>query len=511
MIRYAAFVLGLLLLAFIPFSQERADIKVGSKKFTESVILGELLTLVSHDAGVPTAHYQELGGTALVFESLRNGDIDIYPEYTGTIRQEILAGRPAEDDQQLRTALAEQGILMSRPLGFNNSYALGMKKERAAEFGLTTISDLSRRPDLRFGFSSEFMDRQDGWPKLREHYGLSPRDAKGMDHDLAYRQLDAGAIDVIDVYSTDAKINVHGITVLEDDRQCFPRYDAVFLYRADLADRHPQLVEALLKLEGKLDAATMMQMNARAELAGAEPSRVSESRAAADFLADRMNIRVAVQEETVAGQVWKYTVQHLDLVRKSLVPAILIAIPLGVLATKRPVCGQVILAAVGIIQTVPALALLVILMKPVSLVGLSSIGAGSLNAVVALFLYSLLPIVRNTYTGLKGIPGGMHESAEALGLPSFARLRLIELPLAARTILAGIKTAAVMNVGFATLGALVGAGGYGQPILTGIRLSDNSLILQGAVAAAVMALVVQGMFELAERYLVPKGLRLSAA
>ena len=229
---------------------------------------------------------------------------------------------------------------------------------------------------------------------------------------------------------------------------------------------------------------------------------------AADFLAERFNIAKNVEDETLASRVWKHTIEHLDLVRKSLVPAILIAIPLGVIAAKRRTTGQVILAVVGIIQTIPALALLVILMKPVSYVGLSSIGAGSFNAVVALFLYSLLPIVRNTYTGLHDLPGNYQESARALGLPAWSRLQLIELPLASRTILAGIKTAAVINVGFATLGALVGAGGYGQPILTGIRLSSNSLILQGAVAAAVMALAVQGLFELAERYLVPRGLRL---
>jgi osmoprotectant transport system permease protein len=135
-------------------------------------------------------------------------------------------------------------------------------------------------------------------------------------------------------------------------------------------------------------------------------------------------------------------------------------------------------------------------------------GIGGPPAIVALFLYSLLPIVRNTYVGLHDIPSDIRESAEALGLPVRARLRLIELPLAARAILAGIKISAVINVGTATLGALIGAGGYGQPILTGIRLDDVGLILQGAVPSAVLALLVQGLFEIAERILVPKGLRL---
>ena len=128
----------------------------------------------------------------------------------------------------------------------------------------------------------------------------------------------------------------------------------------------------------------------------------------------------------------------------------------------------------------------------------------------ALFLYSLLPIVRNTYTGLRDIPPPVRESAEALGLPPGARLRLVELPMASREILAGIKTSAVINVGTATLGALIGAGGYGQPILTGIRLDDVGLILQGAIPAALLALLVQGVFDLAELVVVPKGLRLKS-
>ena len=298
MIRYALIVFALLLVAFVPFSIQRSGLKVGSKKFTESVILGEVLAHLSRDAGLPATHYQELGGTKLVFEALLKGDIDIYPEYSGTIREEILAGQEIEDEDQLRRILREQGILMSRPLGFNNSYALGMKRERADELGLNAVSDLTRHPDLRFGFGSEFMDREDGWPKLRQHYGLSPRDVKGMDHDLAYRRLDAGAIDVIDVYTTDAKIEVFDMAVLADDLKYFPRYDALLLYRADLVDRYPDVTQALLTIEGQFDDATMTQMNARAESSGDQQTRVSESRIAADFLADRLNVHVKVKEET---------------------------------------------------------------------------------------------------------------------------------------------------------------------------------------------------------------------
>ena len=164
--------------------------------------------------------------------------------------------------------------------------------------------------------------------------------------------------------------------------------------------------------------------------------------------------------------------------------------------------GQLVIGMTGILQTVPSLAMFVFMIP--------LLGIGTWPAIAALFLYSLLPIVRNTHAGLVGISPELRESAAALGLPTGVRLRRIELPLATRSILAGIKTAAVINVGTATLAALIGAGGYGQPILTGIRLDSVALILEGAVPAAILALLVQGMFEVIERWLTPRGLRLAA-
>ncbi|MCA9245391.1 MAG: ABC transporter permease, partial [Phycisphaerales bacterium] len=160
--------------------------------------------------------------------------------------------------------------------------------------------------------------------------------------------------------------------------------------------------------------------------------------------------------------------------------AILVAVPLGIAAAKWQRGGQAILGTVGVIQTVPSLVLFVILIP--------FLGIGPWPAIFALFLYSLLPIVRNTYAGLHDIPGSLQESAQALGLPATARLRLVELPLAARSILAGVKTAAVINVGTATLGGLISAGGYGDPIFTGIRLDRHDLLLEGAIPAAMLAL-----------------------
>jgi osmoprotectant transport system permease protein len=486
--------------ALLPAGEPRADgapprVAVGSKSFTESVILGEIAARAARSAGALVEHRRQLGGTRVLWNALEKREIDIYPEYTGTIAEEILRGEGTRDAEGIRQALARRGVSMSRSLGFNNTYAVGMREETAQRLGVRTISDLARHPQLKLGFSSEFMDREDGWPGLSRLYRLSQSDVRGLDHDLAYRALESAAIDATDLYSTDAEVLYYRLRVLQDDLQYFPDYQAVLLYRQGLNARAPEVVAALTRLEGRISQASMIEMNGEAKL-----RKVPESRVAADFLERTLALGGKVQSETRAARLLARTREHLSLVGISLLSAVLCALPLGILAARRPGLGQVVLAAVGTIQTIPSLALLVFMIP--------LLGIGGRPAVAALFLYSLLPIVRNTHAGLKDIPPWIRESAEALGLGRAARLRLVELPLASRSILAGIKTSAVINVGTATLGALVGAGGYGQPILTGIRLDDLGLILEGAIPAALLALLAQALFELLERRVVPKGLRL---
>ncbi len=473
------------------------EITIGSKVFTESVILGELMQQTAQAAGVTAEHRRQLGGTRVLWNALRRGDIDAYPEYTGTLLHEILPDDHIATRAALEQALAKRNLRMTQPLGFNNTYALGVTETLAAKLGLHTISDLRRHPDLTFGFSNEFMDRSDGWAGLRRRYRLPQHDVRGLDHDLAYRGLVAGALDVIDLYTTDAEIPYYHLRALEDDLHFFPAYNAVILYRADLRQRAPEVVAMFQRLSGSIDVAAMRKMNARVKL-----ERDSESAVAASYLHQTTGLNIRQQSHSVWQRIWDTTVQHLVLVGISLSAAIVVSIPLGILAARRERIGQLVLAVAGLLQTIPSLALFVFMIP--------LLGIGGPPAIVALFLYSLLPIIRNTYAGLKDIPRDIVESAQALGLPSGARLRIVELPLATRAILAGIKTSAVINVGTATLGALIGAGGYGQPILTGIRLDDIGLILQGAIPAAVLALLVQGLFELIERGLLPKSLRLSA-
>lgn len=466
---------------------------VGSKKFTESVILGEMATQLAAAAGARAEHRRELGGTRILWEALRRGDLDVYPEYTGTLRREILAGEPVEGEA-LGRALSARGLAMSRGLGFQDTYAVGMRRDRAEALGIRTLSDLAGHPGLRLGFSHEFLDREDGWAALRRAYGLAER-ARGLDHDLAYRAVASGELDATDLYSTDPEILAYHLRVLEDDRHAFPEYQAVLLYRSDLAARAPAALASMLRLEGRLSAARMVELNALAQL-----DHVAEALVAAGFLRRELGVRPQARVEGRAARVLRRTLEHLGLVGLSLAAAALLGVPLGVAAFRHPRLGQLLLGVVGVVQTIPSLALLVALIPLV--------GIGAWPALMALFLYSLLPIVRNTQAGLTGIAPELQESALALGLPPGARLRLVELPLASPSILAGVQTAAVIGVGTATLGALVGAGGYGQPILAGIRLADPALILEGAVPAAVLALAVQGGFSLLARVLVPRGLRL---
>jgi osmoprotectant transport system permease protein len=472
-----------------------SSVRIGSKVFTESVILGELARATAQQAGVDAVHQRELGGTSVLWKALQQGDIDVYSEYTGTITHELLKNvAPDADIATLRARLQPLGIGITDSLGFNNTYAIGMLADKAAQLRIIRLSDLSAHPQLRLGFSNEFIDRADGWPGIRQRYGLPQTQVRGLDHALSYRAVASGAVDAIDLYSTDAEIPYYHLRTLVDDRHYFPRYEAVYLYRLALTQSAPAFVIALQKLAGRIDENTMRQMNAKVKLQG-----MKEDVVVAAFLGIRADTRA---DKGLAARLLQTSIEHVKLVIASLGLAVLLAIPLGILAARLKRLGQVVIGLTGVLQTVPSLAMFVF-MIPV-------FGIGTWPAIAALFLYSLLPIVRNTHAGLVGIAPELRESAAAMGLPRCVRLRRIELPLATRSILAGIKTAAVINVGTATLAALIGAGGYGQPILTGIRLDNIGLILEGAIPAAILALLAQSVFEGIERWLTPRGLRLQA-
>jgi osmoprotectant transport system permease protein len=495
-----ALVVLLVLLVSREAAADAKPIRVGSKRFVESYILAEATTQLLRAEGVAAEHDQGLGGTAVVFRAIEDGAIDVYPEYTGTLAETVVKTNGAADLEALRAALAPKGLAVSDPLGFENTYALAVSKTAAKKLGLTKISDLIAHPELRVALSHEFVGRRDGWPGLQERYGFRfAAPPKAIDHALAYEAIAHGEADLVDVYTTDAKIARFDLVVLEDDRRFFPPYDAVLVYRADLPTRAPAFAKVLARLRSSIDATAMQKMNARADLDGVPFARV-----AADFLgnggtspngtnstngAARGSERVGI----VAGTL------HLMLVVVSLAMSIVVGVPLGILAYARRRIGVAVLGIAGVVQTIPSLALFCFFIP--------LLGIGPVPALAALFLYGLLPIVRNTHAGLVSIPADLREAAVAIGLSPLERLRHVELPLASRTILAGIKTSAVVAVGSATIAAFIGAGGFGEPISTGLSLNDVSTILEGAIPAAGLALLVEALFAVIERAVVPRGLR----
>jgi len=478
-------------------ADEMPRLAVASKSFPESWVLGDALAALWRRAGFDVEHRRNLGGTEIVFQALQSGAVDAYPEYTGTISEVILQGAKGATLPVMREALAAQGIGVSEPLGFNDGYALAVTEATQQRYGLRRLSDLAKHPELRLGLTHEFLGRPDGYPGLARAYGLRLRHVRGIQHELAYTAIATGKVDVIDIYTTDAQIEHLGLRALEDDRAFFPRYDAVWLYRLDLPERAPRAMEALQRMAGTIDEATMIRANARVVL-GEQSSKASADTLLLEALGDRAP--ATARTRSPAARMLSATGQHVKLVAISLLAAMLIGIPLGVLATRTRSLAAATLAGAGVLQTIPSLALLAFLI-PV-------LGIGVGPALVALFLYSLLPIVRNTYVGMTTIPPALSEASAALGLSERAQLWRIRLPMASPAIMAGIKTSAVINVGTATLAALIGAGGLGDPILAGIQLRRTDLILQGAVPAALLALVVQWLFDAADRVVIPRGLRL---
>ncbi|HEV6967008.1 glycine betaine ABC transporter substrate-binding protein [Roseateles sp.] len=496
--------LRLLLLAWLcaaGLAQAAPALQVGSKRFTESYLLGELVTQTLAGQGIAAEHRQGLGNTAILAAALRQGQIDVYPEYTGTIVRELLHRESPADAQapleRINAWLAPLGLKAGVPLGFNNSYALAMREADAARLGIATISELAARapalePGFKLGLSHEFIARADGWPALQRAYGLPQKAGAGLDHGLAYQALASGEVDLIDVYTTDAQLARQPVRVLRDDRGFFPRYDAVLLMRSGVDER------PLQRLAGRLPEAAMIRLNAAAELEGrpfAEVARgfLQQAASAPASAAAVADAAPGLTARLLAPDLARLLGQHLALVLASLALAVAVAVPLGIAAHRLPRLAGPVMAGVGLLQTLPSLALLAFL---IALVG----RIGFVPALLALFVYALLPIVRNTHAGLQAVPDGLRQAALALGLTRGQALRSIELPLALPTLMAGVKTAAVTNVGTATVAAFVGAGGLGERIVAGLAVNDTTLMLAGALPAAALAVVVQAVFDGLERW-----------
>lgn len=477
---------------------------VGSKIFTESYILGEIvakkLELSPSENRATVERRLGMGATGILFQALVSGDISMYPEYTGTIAEAILKRPDLKTFDEIQDALKPLGLTMSRPLGFNNTYALAVRREVADKFNLVRISDLKPvLSQIRIGFGHEFTTRSDGSPGLAAVYkiNLAAR-TRAMAHSLAYEAIRDGSIDLTDVYSTDSKIETLGLVVLEDDLGAFPRYEAVVLARSEFVAANADLWSAIQSLGGTINENRMRDLNARVERDRQNFKSAANGYFESSLAAARTEKRIQILD-LQKGRIALRTKEHLILVGLALLFSLILGVPLGILATQNRSFGQLILILSGVLQTIPSLALLCFLIP------LFGIGIGS--SLIALCMYGLLPVVMNTFVGLRSIDRNLLDTAAALGLTYWQALFRIRLPLASRSILSGLRTSAITGIGTATLAALIGAGGYGATILAGLAINDIEMITLGAAPAAIMALAVHGIFELIDARLIPKGLR----
>jgi osmoprotectant transport system permease protein len=518
-----ALVAVLCAVAPMPVSAQERPIVVASKPFGESYLLAEMFAqlLEAHDIAVERR--PGLGGTEIAFGALRRGAIDVYPEYTGTgllavLRDSLtdeMRGDPGAVYRRVAREFPERyGVHWLPPLGFQNTYAIAVRRDFGARHDLSTLSDLAlHSEELVAGFTADFIGRPDGLAGLTRVYGIRPRDVRPLAPAIKYQALAAGAVDVIDGYSTDGLLLRYDLVTLRDDRGFFPPYEAAALVSERLWRTRPDAAAALGELSGRLDEATMRALNKRVEVDGEDVRVVAiAALGGLGLIGDRAATGSRTDGVRVDGDVaflpylwsrrgalWPQLLRHVWLVLIALGGAVLVAVPLGLALERMRSAAGPTLGALGVIETIPSIAILAFM--------LPLLGVGVLPAIAALWLYALYPIARGTYTGVREADRDAVEAAEALGTTPVQRLLLVRLPLAAPVIMAGVRTAAVLTVGAATLAAFIGAGGLGEPIVAGLALADTRMILSGALPAAALALLVDGVLAGVERLVAPPHLR----
>lgn len=493
-------------------------IVVASKPFGESYLLCEMFAQLLESRGYAVERKPGLGATEIAFRALRAGAIDVYPEYTGTglvaVLHDSLPDSVAANTRAVFSYVARQfyrlyGLRWLPPLGFQNTYAIAVSRKIADRYSLRTLSDLAREGShLTAGFTADFIGRSDGLVGLSRVYGLRPKEVRPLAPAVKYQALASGAVDVIDGYSTDGLLAKYDLITLLDDRHFFPPYEAAALVSSQLARQQPGAIATLTLLSNQLDEMTMRRLNRRVEVDGEDVRGVAVDELRTLGLIDGSATGYSQRERSSGGTagfasyLWSrratltaLAIRHLELVAIALMAAVLIAIPLGLLLERGRATAEPVIGGLGVLQTIPSIALLAFMIP--------LLGVGVLPALVALWLYALYPIARGTYSGVRDADADAVAAAEALGTTPMQRLMWVRLPLAAPVIMAGVRTAAVITVGAATLAAFIGAGGLGEPIVAGLALADTRMILSGALPAALLALVVDGALALVEQAVAP--------
>lgn len=484
-------------------AQDPRPVVVASKPFGESFLLAEMFAQVLERRGIPVERRPGLGATEVLFGALRTSAIDVYPEYTGTGLVAILrdsAPRAEAFDRVSRRFMEAYGIRWLPPLGFENTYAIAVRPDLARRHQLATLSDLARvAPRLTAGFTADFIGRPDGLAGLSRAYGMRFRGTRPLSPALKYQALAAGSVDVVDGYSTDGLLAKYDLVTLVDDKGFFPPYDAAAVVSPRLARERPDAIAALTALSGRLDVRRVREWNRRVEVDREDVASVARD-ALRDVLVEPGAAARGESVRRVASErLLRLTLRHLLLVAIALGAAIVVAVPLGLALERARRAAHGTIGALGVVQTIPSIALLAFMIP--------LLGIGVAPALVALWLYALYPIAQATYAGVRNADPDAVEAAEALGATARQLLLWVRMPLAAPVIMAGVRTAAVITVGAATLAAFIGAGGLGEPIVEGLALADTRLILSGAVPAALLALAVDGVLAIVERAVRPAHLR----
>ena len=457
--------LSLLLFSKLTYSDE---ILIGAKKFTEGNISAHIVSqLISRiDPSQKTRVLENLGGTGIVTAAIKSKEVDIYVDYTGTLINSFKSDR-----RRLEDDLLKEGIYLGPELGFNNSYglAVGPKSSRLK------ISDIKESD--RIGVSHEFYKRKDGYESLKDHYGFNITPT-AVEHSLLYNSLSSDHLDIIEVYTTDAKIRKNNLRVLKDDKKFFPRYDAVVLVNKEFMEDNAELVDSLFtEIEKNIDNNKIMNANYLVEEQG-----LTYAQAAGHVTKTHVD---GSSNELL--DILPYFLDHFKYLIITVILCVVVGVPLGAISAKSKKMEKWIVGTVSVLQTIPSLALLVFLI-PI-------FGLGEVTTLIALVLYGLLPIVKNTYNGVKNIPTELIEFSDLIQMSKLQKLFIIELPLAKEEILTGVRITSVMTVGLTVIASFIGAGGLGMLIVTGLSLNDTDMILRGAIPSALMALVIEFFFQ----------------
>lgn len=510
-LNYLLFTISLILSSSTSFGK---SITIGSKAFSESFILSEMLAIIlEENYDIEVKRKMGLGGTMVAFDALKNGEIDVYPDYTGTGYVMILGHQNRVGPNEVLNIVKKEykekfKILWSKPLGFNNTYALAVRYNDKIFDNIGSLSQLkSVKKAFKYAAPHEFMERKDGHVEFAKYYQLSlpSNNVFSMEAGLMYSALKEESIDIGVVYSTDGRIKANNLKVLEDDKDFFPPYYAAFNFTEEAKSRVPELILAIEELEGNISEKEMITLNFQSDKLKIPPKVIAHNFLVKKEILQANEIKVAKNLNffqyaySRRSYLIKLIAEHIGISLSATLIASLFGLPLGIYLTRNKSASRFVFPIINSVQTIPSIALLGALIP--------LMGIGIWPALVALFLYALLPIVRNTYTGIMGVNSHLVEAAKGIGLTSYQVLKNVELPLAMPVILSGVRTALVIVIGTTTLAALIGAGGLGGPIFRGVSTVNTNLLLLGAIPSALLAIVADSLLTKVEKKIVSKGIR----